>query len=230
MLLTFSSDGQNTAPGFFASYESNQPGWCAGVTSFTEQQGYLSDGSYSFFYNNGSMCMWYIAPPDASTLTLDFESFDTEAELDCLEIYDGVSQELLVKYSGYYPPDALPAPVTSENGELYCVFYTNNSVRAQGWEANYYTNLVDVGQEQDARDVVKLYPVPAHSALNVEISNPGDVDFAITLINPFGMIVKSQQGRGADTFTMDVSKLKPGMYWLNYSDPSSRICKKVLIY
>lgn len=230
MLLTFSSDEQNTAPGFFASYKSNQPGWCAGVTSFTEQQGHFSDGSYSFFYNNGSMCMWYIAPPDASTLTLDFESFDTEADLDCLEIYDGVSQELLEKYSGYYPPDALPPPVTSENGELYCVFYSNNSVRAQGWEANYYTNLVDIDEEPDARDILKLYPIPAHATLNVEITNPGNADYTLSLINSFGLTVKSQQGRRSHTFTMDVSKLKPGMYWLNYSDSSAQICKKVLIF
>ncbi len=91
-----------------------------------------------FYYNNSSTCTWIIDPGITDSLTLFFNYFDTEEDNDVLKIYDGVSQELIAEISGYYEDP--PEPVTSPSGKMMLAFLSNNSIRAQGWEAWYDIN------------------------------------------------------------------------------------------
>ena len=43
------------------------------------------DGSYSTFTER----CWVLDPPDATTITLSFQRFDTEANYDVVRVYDG---------------------------------------------------------------------------------------------------------------------------------------------
>ncbi|HSG68324.1 MAG TPA: C10 family peptidase, partial [Bacteroidales bacterium] len=140
MLITFSSDGNGSAPGWLLSYTSEIPVYCVGMQNMMEQTASLSDGSGPRDYHNNTTCMWMITPPDATEITLHFTTFDTEAEFDKVKVYDPATQELLAELSG----NELPGPISSPSGKLFITFSTNYTNTAPGWEAWYETDLVGI--------------------------------------------------------------------------------------
>jgi hypothetical protein len=230
MLVTFTSDGQGNGPGFFASFESNQPTWCSGTTVMLEQQDEFSDGSHSFFYNNNSTCMWQIMPLNAGEVSVYFTSFDTEQGEDHVKIYDSQTMELLADYSGYYPPDNLPPPVTSESGKIFFLFHSDEAGRAPGWEAVYYSDLVSV-DENHQNQGVQVFPNPAANTLNIRFRWPGAAPLKLTLINHTGQTVKEHSFTQTQNglITMDISGLSPGIYFLKCGVADTQIIKKVVI-
>lgn len=230
MLVTFSSDGQNNAPGFFATFQSNQPSWCSGTTVKLEQQGEFSDGSHNFFYNNSSTCMWQIMPINANSVTVYFTNFDIEAGQDHVKIYDSQTMTLLADYSGYYPPDDPPPPVTSESGKIFFLFHSDESGRGQGWDAGYYSDLVNI-QTTGEENAFKVYPVPARNVLNISFDQTIGTPSELLLFNQLGDVVKKLQieSHSSNHVVMDISDVKAGIYYIRYSSDKKQIIKKVVI-
>lgn len=145
MLVVFVSDYSATFTGFNASYTSTGSSYCSGTTTLnTLDYGIISDGSTTNNYCNNIDCRWLIQPPQATSVTLNFTSFDLENAssdgltlYDVVEIYDGAntSAPLLGRYSG----SNLPPSITSSGGSLYLRFRSDLNTNAQGWEA-YYTS------------------------------------------------------------------------------------------
>lgn len=231
LLVTFLSDLQNTRPGFFVSFTSNQPGWCSGSTFLTAQQGEFSDGSHSFYYNNNATCMWHIQPANANNVTVYFTSFDTEAGEDHVKIYDAQNMALLADYSGYYSPDELPPSVTSPSGKIFFIFHANEAGRAQGWDAGFYSNLVSIDENID-NPVINIFPIPAQDVLNIDINQQFKNSFGLSLINQLGKSVFNQNylQLHASQVSINISELPAGVYFLKVSTQDQEILKKVLIY
>ena len=89
MFVRFSSDASQTEAGWEASYTSSGTAFCNGGTTLTGQTGSFSDGSGGSNYANNAFCYWNIAPAGATTITLNFSAFDTEANYDGIIVYDG---------------------------------------------------------------------------------------------------------------------------------------------
>lgn len=230
MLIRFTSDEQGEAPGFFATFESNQPTWCNGTTVLLDQEGEFSDGSQSFFYNNSSTCMWQIMPANASSVTLYFNNFDTEAGQDHVKIYDTETMELLADYSGYYPPDSPPPPVTSPSGKIFFLFHTDEDGRAEGWEAGYYSNLVNI-DEHTADQIFHVFPNPAKHMVFVDGLIEGESIQKAELIDTFGKLAKTTSGKnsGISTLSIDVSGIPRGMYFLRIHSTDHIQTSKIFI-
>jgi hypothetical protein len=109
-------------------------GYCSGTTTLTSASGSFNDGSGSDFYNNNLNCSWLIQPSGASSVTLNFSSFDTENGFDYLKVYNGTSSSapLLGTFSG----SSVPAPVTSGSA-MYIVFTSDGATIGGGWAASY---------------------------------------------------------------------------------------------
>lgn len=229
MLVTFSSDDQGNGPGFFASFESNLPTWCGGTTVMLEQQGEFSDGSQSFFYNNSSTCMWQIMPLNANTVTVYFNNFDTEQDQDHVKIYDSQSMTLLADYSGYYPPDSPPAPVTSESGKIFFLFHTDEGGRAQGWDAGYYSDLVSI-KETEEGSRIRIYPVPAKDIVTINFGEPVTPGTEIILLNQTGQALQRKTlDQSATTTWLNVSNLSHGIYFIRIIHGNKQDVMKVVI-
>lgn len=116
--------------------------YCSGVTTLTAASGSFSDGSGTNNYTDNSNCQWLIQPSGASSITLSFTSFETEASFDFVEIYDGTTTAatLLGSFSG----TLLPSPVTSTGGAILVVFTTDASFNYSGWSANYTSIITQV--------------------------------------------------------------------------------------
>ncbi|MCF8364200.1 MAG: C10 family peptidase [Bacteroidales bacterium] len=230
MLVTFLSDDENTMPGFFATFESNQPSWCGGTTVMLEQQGTFSDGSQNFFYNNSATCMWQIMPINANSVTVYFTNFDIESGQDHVKIYDSQTMTLLADYSGYYPPDAPPPPLTSESGKIFFLFHSDESGRAQGWEAGYYSDLVNI-ENPDKSTTFQVFPNPAQEILNIRFNEEIFEPVGISMINQLGEVIikRELQKVSPSTLSLDVSKAASGIYYLKISTEKQQTLKKVVI-
>ncbi len=138
MLVHFTSDNIATAQGFSAAYTSNTGGgqvFCSGSTTLTTSSGNLDDGSGSNDYGNNSNCQWLIQPSGASTITLNFSSFNVESGYDFVEVYDGSST--LSSQLGSFSGTSIPSSVTSTGGSLLVHFTSDNVGTAPGWAASY---------------------------------------------------------------------------------------------
>jgi len=135
MLIRFYSDLDINSQGWDAYYTSTQVGYCSGTTTLTSSSGSFTDGSGSNLYANNSDCSWLIQPPNASSISLSFSSFDTEFNYDGVIVYDGAnnSSAILGQYSGV----TIPPNVSSSGGSLYLEFLSDVALRSNGWSANY---------------------------------------------------------------------------------------------
>lgn len=115
----------------------------------TPNESKTSHGCVGLLYDSGGPSATYsdmenstflIAPIGASTLTVNFNYFDLEAESFCsydgLSVYDGPnnSSPLIGTYCGGNPP---PASITSTGSSIFLSFYSDQSVVGDGFEISW---------------------------------------------------------------------------------------------
>jgi hypothetical protein len=227
MLITFHSNGSINKPGWLASWNCQFPVYCNGTTTFSEPFGSFGDGSGSKHYNNNSVCKWKIQPPWATSLTLTFNSFDTEAGYDNLKIYDLGTQELIATYSG----NQIPPEVTVESGKMILIFTTNSSITGQGWEATY--NVGNVGRNEDNKDLISaLYPNPCYGFTKFAVNLPSPQKILVEILDLKGSIrqIENYKGKvGQNTYQLDLSQYEPGIYIVHISSTNTSIFKQIIL-
>ncbi len=231
MLVVFNSDNAGTASGWYAEYTANKAEYCEGLKTLTEQTGTLSDGSGSFNYYNGTVCMWKIEPEMAETVTLSFTSFNTEAQLDDVKIYDGESQELLATYSGSFSPSNLPDPVTSQSGKMILIFHSSPSVNGAGWDAVYSSVLTEVDNNKFSDDEFIIFPNPAMETINIKLSSNYSGMLNIELLSMDGKTQYNQTIENANQsegYSVDVSDFTSGIYLLKLTSSENSIVKRIV--
>lgn len=214
--------------GWKAHYISYPVNYCSGIDNHNAPSGTFTDGSGNRDYRNSSVCKYIIEPENASSITVTFNSFDTEAGSDKVKVYDMISQTLLAEYSG----TQLPTNVTIPSGKAYILFVTNGSVTAPGWELSYSSTVTDA-DELTIGDV-NLYcsPNPADTWLRSEIRAKADENITIDLVSIDGKTERIYSGITTGDLIVimtDVSKYSPGLYILKYSSESSSGSKKIVI-
>ena len=225
MLVTFSSGSGRGAQGFLAEYTSDYIDFCNGTTILTEAAGNFTDGSGIFQYHDATNCKWRINPPGATRVTLIFNSFDTEAGNDKVSVYDDLTGDLLGQYSGKYT--ILPPPVTSTSGQMLVMFTTNQTIRGQGWEASYSSNVGT--PENDIRHQITLFPNPATDVLHVSIpASVNSLQSHIDILDLSSNILLSHSLHDVTT-DLDVSRLSPGMYFLKVNTSEGNCMRKFVV-
>lgn len=144
-VVTFSSDSQNTANGFFLNYYGFHLPFCGETQVINDPTGILEDGSLYHNYRNNSDCSWLIAPEispedSISTVTIVFSHFNV-ASGDTLLVYDGdnnLAEKLGVFWNGS-PPNVLNA----SGNKIYIEFKTDGQNVAQGWDAYWFYSRPD---------------------------------------------------------------------------------------
>lgn len=149
--IKFTSNNQNNFQGWSLNYTSDGIEPCFGTTTLTDASGIVSDGSGSDNYGNNANCSWLIQPPNATSITLNFDELklqsvtsdgNTTTFNDYIEIYDGDEAvgEPMVKYAGN---QLLPLIVESSGGSLFVKFKSNNSITDAGWQFTYTSSTDD---------------------------------------------------------------------------------------
>jgi spore germination protein YaaH len=99
-------------------------------------------GGPSYNYFNNENFTYTIAPTGASTVSLDFTSFSTEANYDSLKIYDGpsTSSPLIGAYQGTNSPGT----VNSTGSSLTLKWKSDGATVDPGWRAVWHCNVDDI--------------------------------------------------------------------------------------
>lgn len=86
-------------------------------------------------YQNNENCTLLIAPPCATSITLEFDSFATESGFDFFRVYDGqtVAAPQLLNAAG----QVIPTPVTCTSGYMLIIWRTDVSVVYDGFVAHW---------------------------------------------------------------------------------------------
>jgi len=230
MFVVFQSGNPEGSGGFFASYSSNRPVWCSGMTVLNGQTDELSDGSYSFYYQNNSTCMWQILPPGAGSVTLFFTKFDTESDHDLLKVYDLATSSLLATISGHYDAGDPPPPVTSPSGKMFLTFTTNSTVRADGWDAWYLASPVGIDDNENSMGF-SIYPNPAKDELILNFNQiTGEVS-TIEIYNCFNRLISKRNFTSAEGSIkkINVSGLNAGLYFIRVENGDFIYVKKIVV-
>lgn len=101
-----------------------------------------SGGSGSNYANNENF-LFNIVPTGATSVTLKFTGFNTEASYDLLKVYDNINGTgtLLATLSG----TSLPSAITSSTGKMSLRFTSDASVVSSGWTATWTSVGGDCG-------------------------------------------------------------------------------------
>lgn len=111
------------------------------ITTLTNVTGTFYDsGGPTSDYSSDERELYLIEPTAATSITLNFDLFNTEQDWDFMYIYDGnsTSSPLIGVYSG----TSIPTTLNSTTGSLLIEFRSDCATTAQGWEITW-TSVID---------------------------------------------------------------------------------------
>ena len=114
---------------------SEYPEFCTSTTTMSGVSGTIEDGSNSQNYSNNSDCIYIIAPPNATSFSVNIQKLKTEINNDTLSFWKGnpVNGRLVASYSGDISNENLSITCDS----LYITFKTNDNINDEGWRLDY---------------------------------------------------------------------------------------------
>lgn len=111
------------------------------ITAVTSATGTFYDsGGPSASYTDDERILTLIQPPGATSVTINFTSFITEAGWDYMFIYDGTTTA--APLIGQYDGSSSPGTVTSTGGALLIEFRSDCATTAAGWAASWTSTSV----------------------------------------------------------------------------------------
>lgn len=93
------------------------------------------EGGPEVNYYNNELVEYTISPPNATSISVNFLEFATEAGFDTLWLYDGSSAA--APLIGFYEGVNGPGQFTTTGGHLTLRFKSDGSTRASGWKMAY---------------------------------------------------------------------------------------------
>lgn len=123
----------------------------------------FDSGGPSGNYNNNENCSLLINPGCASSITLSFQSFNTESYYDELLVYDGSSTSgtLLLTADGNY----IPSSVTAISGQMFIKWTSNATNTFSGYQASW-TSVLKTNQPP----IAQFTPSSLTPAFNVPVN------------------------------------------------------------
>ena len=225
MFIRFYSDVTNAFQGWSANYTSTQNTYCNGTSStLTTPNGTFSDGSGVNKYANNSNCSWLIQPASATSITLSFTSFDTELNYDGVIIYDGAnsSAPILNQFTG----STIPSSVTSTGGNMYVVFLSDESLRANGWNAVYNSTALGI-DDFSLNENIKIYPNPTTGIFSIQSTL--DENVKVEIFDILGKQVLKTYTVGKGINNINASDLSKGVYLLKLINEKGSTTQKLII-
>lgn len=168
-----------------------------------------------------SVCRWSIYTDAGADVSDNYnDSTELKIEQDGNFLKDGTG------WDGIY---SLRYKATDKSGNIgysaYRYIYVQNP-----YESPCSTN-VGLGKTEDISQNIKVYPNPNQGKFNVEIKLPLNEQVRISVSNVLGqeLAVISNGQLNANTFTVDISNQKAGVYMLTIFTSKQTITKPILI-
>jgi len=231
VLVTFNSYSDTIGKeGFLINYSTNLPNYCSSFKLINTSSGSFSDGSGSYRYNPNTTCKWLIYPSNpASSITLNFNNFDTELNDDILKIKGISSVVVLATFSG----NNFPQSFTINGNQTTLEWITNYKNEFQGWDISFTTSGVGVNTYEKIKNII-VYPNPSSELLNISLNSIVTDELLCQIYSIEGKLIYSEKfeiENGANSKTINISNLSKGFYLLklvskngeNYQQKISKI-------
>jgi len=228
MFIKFVTNATDNNEGWLIEYDIEQIEHCDGTLTLTDASGNFSDGSGEYDYANNSNCKWKLKPLNATSLTVDFTSFNTMGEDDYLKVYDKYSGGSLI--GRFYGSD-LPPQLTSSNGSMLIMFRTDDYGTSTGWEASYSSSIISVEDFNDNLKI-RIFPNPTKDIINIQTTDIKDGEINVKLVNIVGQVVLNKTYQYLSNLTnvqIDLSNFNKGIYILEYSNGNVSKYKTIII-
>ncbi len=228
--ITYHTNSSVKSKGWIAEYEVVPMTHCTGIITYTDINGTFTDGSNDLNYSNDALCKWKIIPTNATTVTLHFNSLNTEGTNDFIKVYDKYSGGTLM---GVFSGNTPPSDLTSTKGSMYLIFSTNSSVTNQGWELSYTSNGVVAVDNNKLENSIQIYPNPLSGRiLNIDFNTNISQATEIRIVDIIGKTVFSDNISilgSAYKETINLSDLKSGIYFVEITGEKEHFVKKIII-
>jgi hypothetical protein len=226
MLIRFQTNGSTVGNGWKASYRCSFPYYCSGITTLTTPNGSVTDGSSADNYSYNYFCRWNIAPENATSITLNFTSFNLAAN-DTLFIY---KQSPTVKLAGYNG-NSIPPSQTYNYSNITLIFRSDGYLNSQGFNANYTSTLSGIDKVNNLKEF-SVFPNPANTKLNIQFATENIETLKIQLISISGQTVYNESLNnfsGSYNKSIETNSFSKGVYLLRIIGEKQAIHEKIII-
>jgi len=219
--------GALQAPGWKLSYSTNLPVYCSGMTSITEENGIVSDGSAEKLYTGNDLCRYWIKDVGGwDNLFLHFNYIELADENDRIEILDPATNQTIENFTG--PVSLTDVDVNAGTNQAFILFVTNGLYNADGFEASFQRSMVSINEE-DEKSGLSIYPQPATNDITIDVpAAVGNIE-QIDLIDITGALTSFNFEATQQNATLSVSNLKAGIYLIKVKGSEKEITGKLLI-
>ena len=219
--------GALQAPGWKLSYSTNLPVYCSGMTSITEENGIVSDGSAEKLYTGNDLCRYWIKDVGGwDNLFLHFNYIELADENDRIEILDPATNQTIENFTG--PISLTDVDVNAGTNQAFILFVTNGLYNADGFEASFQRSMVSINEE-DEKSGLSIYPQPATNDITIDVpAAVGNIE-QIDLIDITGALTSFNFEATQQNATLSVSNLKAGIYLIKVKGSEKEITGKLLI-
>ena len=164
-------------------------------------------------YEDDERKVWVIRTPEGSKTQLEFNSFGLEADYDFLWIYDGddIYAPKIGRWNTHSPG------IVQASGNVMCVeFRSDCGVTGSGWKASWST-IIPVPIEPENDEFGEgVFPNPTNGKFTICSNREGFTDVRINDVCGKTMMVV----RFIDRIEIDASDWAPGVYIVNYGEPT----------
>ncbi|MES2140871.1 MAG: CUB domain-containing protein [Bacteroidota bacterium] len=163
-----------------------------------------------------------ISPNNASSVSINFLSFDLESNSDSLYVYDGPSSASAL--IGGYTALNSPGTIFSTGSSITLHFISDPFVNNDGFSATWTCTNAATGIDDQGNNLpsVKIYPNPAHedAYLHYVLSDPGMVTIKLfdVLGREISLLSDGYQTAGNHSLRIDINELglSDGIYSIRF--------------
>ena len=192
-------------------------------------------------YRASNVCEYTLNLKFTDQLVYTFHKFDLK-QGDFVDIYNqknasGNSKELVAHYdmdnrpSSVYTYDAPIFNIAGAPSSKFIIrFASDNMFQGTGFEFEYYGIHNGINQFEDTE--INVYPNPASSFVNVEVTSDKAQQFNASMVDMMGKTVYVDQFNhdgGTGMYKINVNNLAKGVYFLHLNNENGSTVQKIVI-
>lgn len=252
VLVVFTSTANSeTDYGFVLDYEVtgfNREGCTdqtikSGYAVLTDKPNHVSNDE---LYRASNVCEYTLQFNFVNQLVYAFHKFDLK-QGDFVDIYyyssnAASSRKLLAHYDAnnmpttVYTADIPTFPTSAANSNpqsrVLIRFATDNKDQGTGFEFEYYALNTSINQYDENEVVVNVYPNPASTYVNVDITSEDMQNFTAEVVDMMGRTVyteKINHNGGNTVYQIPVNNFANGVYFLHLSNEKGKTIQKFVV-
>lgn len=193
--------------------------------------GNITDSGGTGNYSNGENWTFTLAPSNASTVTLAFNSFGLEANYDYMYIYNGSSTN--APLIGTYTGTTSPGTVIGTNGALTLKFISDGATVSWGFTANWSCTQATTLEEASTAWEIVLSPNPTKDILQLQLNHLTALsEMTITIVNTNGELIferKNSYLAEKEPFLICTQDWADGMYFMLLQNGENCLTKRFIV-